>query len=203
MKLPATLILLLLVSGAAFAQGSGVSASPVQSVTKGAWELSVIGGGGPGLGASSNTQFAFAGARIGRVLTGSHFSGWRQGNFEWAVDLLPLYEVFTSQGAVYGGGFKPVIWQWNFTRGRRIAPYVAVAGGVLFTRGNVPPGNTSWVNFTPQGSFGAHIFLRNGRALLIEGSAVHHSNASLGTLNPGYNAALFFTVGYSWFRGGR
>jgi len=29
---------------------------------------------------------------------------------------------------------------------------------------------------------------------------VHHSNASLGDRNPGYNASVFFTVGYSWYK---
>ena len=34
---------------------------------------------------------------------------------------------------------------------------------------------------------------------MFEGAYVHHSNAGLGTDNPGYNAALFFTIGYTWF----
>jgi len=203
MKIIAGILLALVACAAAGAQ-EGVSENLLStSLTQGAWELGMLGGGGTGLRAADNTQFVYAGGRIGRVLSGEHFGGWLRGNFEWAADLLPVYEVLTPKQNVYGGSIKPVIWQWNFTRGRRIAPYIAVAGGVLFTTQNVPPGNTSWVNFTPQGAFGAHIFLRRQRAVLIEGAIVHHSNASLGTLNPGYNASLFFTVGYSWFRGGR
>jgi len=203
MKFIAGILLVLMACSAAAAQDFAVQDLPSASLTKGAWELSLLGGGGPGLAGASNTQFMYAGARIGRVLSRDRLSGWRRGNFEWAVDLLPVYAVRTTQGTVYGSSFKPVIWQWNFTGGRRIAPYVAVAGGVLFTTRNVPPGNTSWVNFTPQGGVGAHIFLRRGRALLVEGSVVHHSNAELGATNPGYNASLLFTIGYSWFTGGR
>lgn len=200
MKSIAGILLVLMMCGVAAAQDSEL---PAASLTNGAWEFAVSGSGGTGLAGASNTQFMYGGARVGRVLGGDHFSGWRRGNFEWAVDFLPVYAVLTPKGTVYGSSFKPVIWQWNFTRGKRIAPYLAVAGGVLFTTHNVPPGNTSWMNFTPQGAFGAHIFLRRGRALLLEGAVVHHSNAGLGTFNPGYNVALLFTVGYSWFTGGR
>jgi hypothetical protein len=35
---------------------------------------------------------------------------------------------------------------------------------------------------------------------MIEGAYVHHSNAGLGTHNPGYNAAVFVTIGYTWFK---
>ena len=203
MRIIAGMFLALMMCGAAGAQQGAGEDLLSTSLAKRAWELSLLGGGGTGLGAADNAQFAYAGGRIGVVLTGEHFSGWRRGRFEWAADVLPVYEVLTPKQNVYGVSVKPVIWQWNFTSGRRIAPYIAVAGGLLFTTQNVPPGNTSWVNFTPQGAFGAHIFLRRQRAVLIEGSVVHHSNASLGTLNPGYNASLFFTVGYSWFRGGK
>lgn len=185
-----------------FLAAASVSAQDLPSSTLAyhAWEFAPIVGGGDGLGHRDNTQFLFTGVRVGWVLSKEHLSGWMRGNFEWAGDFMPVYTVFTPQGAVYGASMKPVIWQWNFTRGKRIAPYAAIAGGVLFSEHNIPPGNTSYVNFTPQAVFGMHIFLKPGRALLLEAAAVHHSNADLGTQNPGYNVALFFTVGYSWYR---
>jgi hypothetical protein len=197
MKILIGMLFALLLSGSAAAQDL-----LSQSLSKGTWELGLFTGGGTGLKHADDTQFFDAGGRVGLVLTGEHLPGWFHGNFEWAVDMMPAYVVFTPNQAVYGGSFKPVIWQWNFTRGKKIAPYFAIAGGVLFTTHDVPPGHTSFVNFTPQGAFGAHVFLKRGRALLLEGAIVHHSNASLGTQNPGYNAAFFFTVGYSWFKGG-
>jgi lipid A 3-O-deacylase len=173
---------------------------PTRSLTKGTWELGVIAGGGEGLGIRSNTQFFYAGGRVGAILTHEHFSGWIRGNFEWAVDLMPIYVVFPPQSAIYGGSFKPVMWLWNFTSGKKIAPYFGPAAGVLFSTHNVPPGDTSYVNFTPQAVFGTHVFLKKGRALVLETAIVHHSSASLGTQNPGYNASIFFTIGYSWFK---
>ncbi len=47
-----------------------------------------------GLGKSDNTQFFYAGGRAGRVLTSDHLSGIFRGNFEWAVDVMPIYVVF-------------------------------------------------------------------------------------------------------------
>ncbi|MGH9707963.1 MAG: acyloxyacyl hydrolase [Candidatus Acidiferrales bacterium] len=184
-------------------QGNARDASQdfvARSLKKGTWELGILGGGGSGLGKSDNAQFMYAGGRAGRILTADHLSGPFRGNFEWAFEALPVFTVFPPARAVYGGSFKPVIWQWNFTSHRKFVPYAAVAGGVLFTRENIPPGNTSRVNFTPQGSFGVQIFSRPGRALRLEISAVHISSASLGAQNPGYNGSIFFTIGFSWFK---
>jgi lipid A 3-O-deacylase len=173
---------------------------PSSSLTRGTWEFGLFAGGGTGLGKSDNTQFFFAGGRVGRILTHDHLSGWARGNFEWAIDMMPVYTVFPPQSAVYGGSFKPAIWQWNFTGGKTIAPYIAAAGGVVFSRSNIPPGDTSWVNFTPQGVFGVHIFTRPGRALQLESSFGHLSSASLGNHNPGYNGTFLFSIGYSWYK---
>jgi lipid A 3-O-deacylase len=187
-------------SGAASAASAAGDDFAGQTIKKGTWELGLLGGGGEGLGKSDNTQFAFAGGRVGYVLTGEHLPGWLRGNFQWTVDMMPVLTVFPASGAIYGGGFKPVIWQWNFTSHRKFVPYFSADGGILFTTHNVPPGNTSYVNFMPGASFGAHIFTRRGRAVFFQVSAVHISSASLGTQNPGYNGSLFFTVGYSWFK---
>ncbi|HEV2615605.1 MAG TPA: acyloxyacyl hydrolase [Candidatus Acidoferrales bacterium] len=173
---------------------------PSQSLTRGTWEFEPFIGGGTGLLRSSNTQFVIAGARVGNVVTGEHLHGWARGDFEFAADFMPLYLVMQPGGTVYGASFKPVIFKWNFTSNHKIAPYALIAGGVLFTTSNVPPGNTSYVNFTPQGALGFHIFTRPKRAWDFEIQFVHHSNASLGTLNPGLNASVLFTVGYNWFK---
>jgi lipid A 3-O-deacylase len=184
-----------------FASASAGQDLPSASLTRGMFEFGPLIGGGSGLGKSSGTQFFYAGGRGGLVLTHEHLPWLLRGTFEWAVDAMPVYTVFTTtNGAVYGGSFKPVIWQWNFTSGHKIAPYVAAAGGIVFSTSNVPPGDTSWVNFTPQFVVGTRIFTKPRRAFFFEGSLGHLSSASLGTHNPGYNVTLLFTVGYSWFR---
>jgi lipid A 3-O-deacylase len=210
MKIIATLVVSLFLAGAAAAQDASSQVAKTQdtksedwvkeTLKKGTWEFGVFGGGGTGLGKSDNTQFFVAGGRVGRILTGEHLSGWLRGNFEWAVDAMPVYIVFPPDSAVYGGSFTPVIWQWNFTGRKKVAPYFAAQGGVLFSTQNIPPGNTSYVNFTPGGVLGVHIFAREGRAVQLEGGIIHHSNASLGTTNPGYNASFMFKIGYTWYK---
>lgn len=171
-----------------------------QSQRKGSWELEPFIGGGTGLGKSSTTQFLIAGGRAGKIITGEHLHGFLRGNFELATEVMPLYLVMQPGGAVYGGSFKPLIFKWNFAGNGKIAPYALITGGVLFTTSNVPPGNTSYVNFTPQGALGFYFFQRPRHAWDFEIQAVHTSNASLGHLNPGFNGSLIFTLGYSWFK---
>ena len=187
----------LVMSAAAISQGQSL---PAQSLSKGAWEVEPFVGGGTGLGHASNAQFLIAGARGGKILTGEHLGGFLRGNFEVATEGMPVYLVFQPGGAVYGASFKPLIFKWNFAGTRKIAPYALITGGVLFTTSNVPPGNTSTVNFTPQGALGFYFFQRPKRACDFEIQAVHTSNASLGHLNPGLNGSLIFTLGYSWFK---
>jgi hypothetical protein len=198
-RISATLLSLMF-CGVAVAQGRLSLEPPSHSLRKGTWELGLFGGGGTGLASVDDTRFVYMGGRVGRILIHDRFSGWRRGNLEWAIDLMPVYTVFTPNNAVYGGSFKPAIWEWNFTSGKTIVPYASIAGGILFSTSNLPPGDTSWVNFSPQAAFGAHIFFNSGRALLLEGAYVHHSNSGLGTFNPGYNASILLTIGYSWFR---
>jgi hypothetical protein len=204
------LMSLLIVASAAHAQNGSshvadVSDTSLQdavhaSLTKGAVNLGILGGGGTGLGKSDGTQFGYAGVRAGIVLTGEHLPGLLRGNFEWDVDVLPMYVVFPPNQGVYGGSIRPAIWKWNFTSGSKIAPYFAAEGGVVFSRANVPPGDTSQINFTPGAAFGANVFLKPRRALFVEGNVGHLSSASLGNHNPGYNITFLFTVGYSWFK---
>ncbi|HEY6129443.1 MAG TPA: acyloxyacyl hydrolase [Candidatus Acidoferrum sp.] len=168
---------------------------------RGVWELGAFLGGGTGAGKSSDTQFLFAGGRGGLVLTPDLFTSTPiRGNFEYAIELMPVYTVFTPNGAVYGASIKPFIAQWNFTKPSQLIPYVHIAGGVLFTTSDVPPPNTSSINFTPQIGGGVHWFVRPERSVDFGFDVVHHSNASLGDHNPGYNASVFFSIGYTWYR---
>jgi hypothetical protein len=118
--------------------------------------------------------------------------------------------------APYGGGtftgasLTPVILRWDFKPRRRFAPWFQAAGGLIYTTHKFPPdilvehgtpGGTSVWNFSPQGGFGFHYFIRPGRAITVSGSGVHISSASLGDRNPGVNASVQFQIGYTFFSG--
>jgi lipid A 3-O-deacylase len=197
MRLFSAAILVLLVAGPAVAQELRPGALP-----QGTWDLGVYAGGGTGLFAASNTQFVLAGGRAGRVWTRDHLRGWVRGNFEYAVEFMPVFLVFQRGQTVYGGSFSPVIGKWNLTGNSRITPYMLLSGGGIVSASNVPPGKTSRVNFMPGGSIGVHIFTRRShtRALTLETRWVHISNANLGAENPQLVSNFLFTVGYTWFK---
>jgi lipid A 3-O-deacylase len=193
----------LALAGPVRAQQPPSTQEPPNSLVDGrdTWDLGAFLGGGTGGGKSSDTQFLFAGGRAGRVLTPDLVrNSFLRGNFEYAVEVMPVYTVFTPSGVVYGASIKPFVFRWNFTANQRVVPYLHVAGGVLFTTSDVPPPNTSSINFTPQIGGGIHYFLRPDRSFDFDVDVVHHSNASLGDHNPGYNASVFFSVGYSWYK---
>jgi lipid A 3-O-deacylase len=163
-----------------------------------AWEFGLWAAGGHSVpGGTKDTSVFDAGLRVGKILTREHLSGVLRGNFEYAVDLIPLYLVHTGDTR-YAAGFNPIILKWNFTSGRRVAPYAEFGGGILFSKDNIPPG-TNNVNFMPQASVGLQFLTRNSRAVVVSAKYVHISNAGLATPNPGINT-LQFAIGYHWYR---
>jgi hypothetical protein len=165
------------------------------------WDFGLFLGGGSGFGQRDNVQMFRAGVRIGRVMTGELGHGWGKGTFELAGEITPVDSVFWGgYKNVYGFGITPVDMKWNFTSGKRLVPFVEAAAGLLWTTANIPPGDTSQINFTPGGGGGMHIFLKPGRALTWTLRAVHISSASLGDHNPGVNASVQASLGYTWFK---
>ncbi len=180
---------------------------------KGSTEIGLWAGGGTGVGHSSSFQFANAGLRLGKVLTGQHGPGFLWGNFEYAVELVPLYLVLqdvpklqaggaitTGRQTVYGGSISPVILKWNFSSGKNLVPFFAAEESAIFTTKDVPAGDTSTINFASGIGSGVQFFRDDRHALSLSGHLMHISNASIGNHNPGINIALQFRLGYQWWR---
>src|SRR5262249_34366955 len=108
-------------------------------------------------------KFFMAGVHVGKVLTGNLGHGALRGNFEYGVEVFPLWQSYTpvqqrqncapiSPGSVtyscstvfnVGGTFTgvsitPTIFRWNFAGTRRVAPWVQGAGGVIWTNHKYP-----------------------------------------------------------------
>jgi hypothetical protein len=187
---------------------------------KGAWDLGIWGDGGHTVsGGVSKTTVGNINLRVGKILTEEHGSGWYRGNFEYAVDLIPMY-LFSgpfkplptnflcpiglrcpapvTNDVVYGGGFNPFVVKWNFTSNRRISPYFELAGGVLFTNHEVPA-FTSNINFASQAAIGLNIFHREHQAISLDFRYAHISNAGLASPNPGLNT-IQGGIGYHWWK---
>jgi hypothetical protein len=122
---------------------------------------------------------------------------------------------YTVGGTYTGSSITPIMLRYNFTHGKRFMPWIQAAGGVVWTNhkypgvGNLDPtdptqtgpaADTSVWNFTPQGGIGAHYFVKPKRSVDASINGVHISSSSLGDKNPGVNASVQVSVGYSWWK---
>jgi hypothetical protein len=128
-----------------------------------------------------------------------------------AINCSPLYTV----GGTYSGvSVTPIILRWNFAGTRKISPWVQGAGGLIWTNhkypgfgstvlnlnNDGPNADTSVWNFTPQFGVGFHYFIKPRRSIDFSANAVHISSSSLGDKNPGVNASVQFTLGYTFWK---
>ena len=240
------------VAGAQQGIGSSIAGHPGASFGAGTFEFGLLTQGGVGITDNrGGFRFFMAGIHAGKVLTGDFGPSPVRGNFEYAVELFPLWQSYTpvirrqncvavtgqgtagsaqascsapfSVGGTYSGiSLTPILLRWNFAGSSRIAPWIQGGGGVIWTNHKYPPfggppvsngglslssvGNngptadTSVWNFTPQFGVGVHYFTRPHRSIDFGANAVHISSASLGDKNPGVNASVQFTAGYSWWK---
>jgi lipid A 3-O-deacylase len=172
--------------------------SPVDALRHPGWNKGLFVGGGHSVDSSPSGGSFLFGFRIGRVLTNEHGSGFFRGTFEMAGDVIPVNE-YWIRGGQYAGGINPFIAKWNFTNPCKVSPYLAAVGGVLFSTKDLPVPHTSQVNFTSGAELGAQIFRRERASWDVAVKAYHLSNASIGNHNPGINASLQFTLGYTWY----
>jgi hypothetical protein len=193
------------------------------------WEFGPFLQGGTGVGVRSDFQFFAAGIEGGRSLTPVLGAGVFRGRFELAGNVMPFWQAYTPAahtetmvvqgktlvervggGTFTGASVTPVIFRWNFTpRTSKLKPWVQAAGGLIYTTHKFPPnaevphgtpGGTSVFNFSPQGGGGIRYFLSPSRSVDFGVNGVHISSASLGDRNPGVNASVQFTLGYTWWK---
>lgn len=178
------------------------------------WNYGLFTIGGTGLNLDSSVHMFGVGGRGGRVLTNQHGGGILRGTFEWNAEVLPFYQfyyphtkVYYPDGRVFDSGDKatgaiinPLVLKYNFTRGKKILPFFEAVGGAIFTNKNFPTGDTSQINFNSGAGVGINVFTRSNRSVAFDVRALHISNASIGNHNPGVNASLQFTLGYTWWK---
>ena len=192
----AILALLILGAAAAWAQ----SGDDAAAIRREPWVVGVLASGGSGLFDRENVQLVRAGVSVGRVLTGELGKGWARGTVELDAEIMPLdYVLWNGYRNVYGVGVNPLVMKWNFTRGKKVIPYLLAQGGMLWTTDRVPPGDTSRINFLSGPGVGLNYFLRPRRSVSIDLRATHLSNASLGNHNPGVDSSLQISLGYNWW----
>jgi lipid A 3-O-deacylase len=122
--------------------------------------------------------------------------------------------LYTVGGTYSGASLTPVIFRWNIAGTKHFSFWGQAAGGVLWTNHKFPafggpPYNSQndgrysdasvW-NFTPQGGVGVHYFIHPNRSVDFGANGIHISSASLGDRNPGVNASVQFSLGYTWWK---
>jgi lipid A 3-O-deacylase len=122
---------------------------------------------------------------------------------------LSCSNLFPTGGTYTGLSITPVILRWNFGGGGRLRPWIQGAGGLIWTDHKFPPVGpypkpdhlgTSVFNYTPQFGLGVHYFVKPKQSISLSANAVHISNASMGDANPGVNASVQFSIGYTWWK---
>jgi hypothetical protein len=247
-----------LVAGIVLAVLTGIAAGQTHVITNPVREeakpldIGVLMQGGFGVTEDrGGFKFLWAGVHLGKVLTPVEGHGLLRGNFEYGVEVFPLWQSytptmqrqncvlvanpvfpsaqdascsapFTVGGTFTGVSITPIQLRWNLAGTKHWAPWVQGAGGLIWTNHKYPAfggppvsaggitdngignnaanDNTSVWNFTPQFGVGAHYFLSAKRSIDFGANAIHISSASLGDKNPGVNASVQFTVGYSWWK---
>ncbi|MEO7030010.1 MAG: acyloxyacyl hydrolase [Acidobacteriaceae bacterium] len=149
----------------------GVDVSPVAAVSSSTpWEFGALVEGGVGLQDRSDFGFFMVGGHAGKVLTRELGSGTLKGNFEYAVEVFPLWQSYTPKfqriscpagatsaaqcsapftvgGRFTGASVTPIILRWNFTHGEKLMPWIQGAGGVVWTNHKYPAvGNTNFAD---------------------------------------------------------
>ncbi len=194
-SIAAALLFCFLFLGSISAQTGNSTANAGDERPLGGWSVAVFAGGGTGLVDRTNVQMVRGGFRIAKVLTRQR----KAGSLEVGSEFAPVdYVLWSGYKNVYGFSANPVIVKWDFPVHGKLAPFFVAQGGLIRTNVNIPPGDTSQINFTSGGGLGMNILTRPNRAITFDVRAIHLSNASIGNHNPGINASLQFSLAYTW-----
>ena len=129
--------------------------------------------------------------------------------YEQAGAPLSCSNLFPTGGTYTGLSITPAILRWDFRTRGHFMPWIQGAGGLIWTNHKFPPVGpyplpnhlgTSVFNYTPQFGLGFHYFVKPKQSISIAANAVHISNASMGDANPGVNASVQFSIGYTWWK---
>ena len=112
-----------------------------------------------------------------------------RGRFAWGVEAMPLFVQFTP-ATIYGAGFAPIVWRWNFPPKRRWSAYAELSMGGLWTSDAIPE-NTGRANFTAHWGGGVRVRPRGAHAVLFAYRFQHFSNGNQLGSNPGVNSHVF------------
>jgi hypothetical protein len=133
----------------------------------------------------------------GRDLTPEWGPRLVRGQFAWAIEAMPVFAQF-SPSSIYGLGFAPVVWRWNFVPRTEWSWFAELSMGGMWSTQPIPEG-TSRGNFTAHWGAGVRLRARGPHAWLLAYRFQHFSNGNQLGSNPGVNAHVVL-AGWSYRR---
>ncbi len=124
-----------------------------------------------------------------RDLTRELAPGILRGRFAWGVEATPVFVQFNPSN-IYGVGFAPVVWRWNFTPHTKWSAFAELSMGGLWTSAPIPD-ETSRINFSAHWGGGVRLWPRGRHAMLLAYRFQHFSNGNQFGSNPGVNSHVF------------
>lgn len=168
----------------------GERRAPLSGVPSSEWTVAVGAARSVNLFESTGGRaYAIQTLGWGRELTRELGPGWVRGTFAWAVEGTPLFAQF-SPSTIYGVGFSPVVWRWNFVPKPRWSAFAELAMGGMYTSDPIPE-DTGRANFTAHWGGGVRLPARGGHALVLAYRFQHFSNGNQLGSNPGVNSHVF------------
>jgi hypothetical protein len=144
-----------------------------------------------------NDNLFQVGGRYGWILTKPIGPGALRGEFEYAVNFIPLIIPFQPNGPTYGFGLDPFTLKWNFQRRGNMIPYAEASAGGMAVLKRVPPNGSYW-DFTASGGFGVQI-LRGRYVWSVDCRFYHVSDAGIIANDPSLNT-IEIRLGFGLFR---
>lgn len=180
-----------------FLQAAGASGVPAASPATRASEWQAGAGVAKSVNLFESTAGrAYAVQTIGwaRELTGDIRIIGIPGRFAWGVEAMPVFAQF-EPSRIYGVGFAPVVWRWNFPSRPSWSAYGELSMGGMWSTQPIPE-DTSRGNFTAHWGGGIRLRPRGTHALLIAYRFQHFSNGNQFGDNPGVNSHVI-VLGWS------
>ena len=149
-------------------------------------------GDGASISSSRPPGRAYAVQTIGwaRELTRELALGPIRGRFAWGVEATPLFAQF-DPSTIYGVGFAPVVWRWNFPPRPTVVGVRGAIDGRIVDVAIRFPENTSRGNFTAHWGGGVRLRPRGATRWCSAYRFQHFSNGNQLGSNPGVNSHVF------------
>lgn len=162
------------------------------------WTFSGAAGWGvPVFGYGVDDAFVLPSVSWALMLTGPHGPGLLRGRFQWGIEAIPFFAQYEPE-RVFGAGFAPLIWRWNFEPKGRVSPFAELGGGLLWTNADLPP-DTTGANYTAHVMLAVRLLGAQSHGALIGYRFEHISNGNRVRRNPSVNAHAV-VVGWSLLR---